>query len=389
MPTPPGTTLRVGAITQLRRLPLPSLLGFLVGMGIASPAHAAETATLPASAVLYFDSLATFTRPAPGPDAENSRVSPWIASPIPWTELIASWNVRSNVALHVEARARLGDHVTRFYDLGSWAVVTNHVATRVNRSSVRDQSDTDAEVQTDTLVLKAPATRFQIRLTFLQGLPGPDDFRYLGVSLAGPPTRGSEAPPTKPSTHAAPLDVPVRSQAEYPEGISQWCSPTSLTMVLAHHARTLHRPELEFAVPDVARAVFDPGWPGTGNWSFNVAFAGAQPGIRAYVARLENLAAIEPWIARKVPIIASVSYAMLKGRPQPERGDGHLVVVTGFDDAGDVVINDPGVRRERVRRTFARVDFERAWAHSRNTVYLIHPETIPPLGMPAVAAPEP
>lgn len=347
----------------------------------------AESVSVPQHVFLHFNSLAQFSGASPASAPEKTVLSPWIASPIPWTELIASWNVRSNVTLQVQARARIQDRITRFYDLGSWSVVTNDATTSAVRGSVRGQLDPDGEVQTDTLVLKSPSTRFQVRLTFVRGRP--EDFQFLGVALSGPHAPDGAPPPVVSSVHTELLDVPIRSQAEFPDGVSQWCSPTSLSMVLAYHARVLHRPELEFAVPDVARAVFDPGWPGTGNWSFNVAFAGAQPGIRAYVARLPNLPALEPWIARRVPVVASVSYAMLKGRPEHEPGDGHLVVVTGFDPGGDVVINDPGVRRERVHRTVPRADFERAWAHSRNTAYLVHPDTIPSHGLPAMAAPDP
>ena len=58
-------------------------------------------------------------------------------------------------------------------------------------------------------------------------------------------------------------------------------------------------------------------------------------------------------------------------------GDGHLIVVTGFTPEGDVMANDPGVRLERVRRVFSRAAFEAAWRHSRNAIYLVHPENRP------------
>jgi hypothetical protein len=74
------------------------------------------------------------------------------------------------------------------------------------------------------------------------------------------------------------------------------------------------------------------------------------------------------------PAAVSVSYALLKGKPAAESGDGHLVVVRGFTPEGDVIVNDPGVRRERVRRVFPRADFIRAWNHSGRTTYLVWPE---------------
>jgi hypothetical protein len=144
-------------------------------------------------------------------------------------------------------------------------------------------------------------------------------------------------------------------------------------MLLAYWSRELHRPELDFDVRAVATAVHDPGWPGTGNWPFNMAFAGAQPGLRACAARFTDLAEVERWTENGLPVAASVSYAMLKGGLLPEPGDGHIVVVCGFTPDGDVVVNDPGVRREKVRRVFPRGDFARAWALSHRTVYLVWP----------------
>jgi hypothetical protein len=124
----------------------------------------------------------------------------------------------------------------------------------------------------------------------------------------------------------------------------------------------------------VAAGVFDPNWPGTGNWPFNTAFAGALPGMRGYVTRLADLAELGAWLRSGVPLAASVSYAVLQG--QPHDGDGHLVVCVGLTAAGDVVVNDPGTRHE-IRRTFQQADFLRAWDYSHRTVYVIHPTDWP------------
>jgi len=69
-------------------------------------------------------------------------------------------------------------------------------------------------------------------------------------------------------------------------------------------------------------------------------------------------------------VVASVTYSVLKG--QPDRGDGHLVVVVGFEKNGDVLINAPGTRIS-MRKSVPRDRFAAAWSKSHNTVYLIHP----------------
>jgi len=166
------------------------------------------------------------------------------------------------------------------------------------------------------------------------------------------------------------LLVPERSQTVYPEGINEWCSPTSTSMILALWAAKFSRPELDYNVPEVARKVNDPNWPGTGNWPFNTAFAGSHAGIRAYVTRFSDVTELEDWINAGVAVAISVRNGWLKGRP--ESGNGHLVVCIGFDERGDVIFNDPG--RSEVRQTYKRENVIKAWAAAGNTVYLIYPE---------------
>jgi hypothetical protein len=148
-------------------------------------------------------------------------------------------------------------------------------------------------------------------------------------------------------------------------------------MVLAFWAQQLGRVDLDHDVPAVAKGVHDPNWPGTGNWPFNTAFAGALPGLRAYVARLSDVSELEDWIAAGIPVVVSLSYDLLRGQPKRPESDGHLVVCVGFTSEGDVIVNDPGTRLG-VRKTFPRANLVTAWAHSHNTVYLIHPEPMRP-----------
>lgn len=336
-------------------------------VSLASPAAPSSSTNSPTE-LLTIESLAGFTAvPADAP-GESTFVSSELTPRRPWDQLIASWNVSSNVPLHLEVRARFGDRYSRYFSLGHWSLATNEFP----RASVNGQADPDGDVQTDTLVLTRPASALQLRVHFPGATNPSPTVRFLVLSLFDSKSPAKPSTPSVPAPHV--IDVPLRSQADYPEGITQWCSPTSLTMVLAHHGHTLNRTDLQHDVRQVAHAVFDPSWPGTGNWSFNVAFAGTQPGLRAFAARLPDFDTLEAWIRRDIPVIASVSLALLRGKPSPEKGDGHLIVVVGFDSEGRVVINDPGVRLERVRQNVPLETFLRAWAHSRNTVYLVYPE---------------
>src|SRR5690606_13407555 len=157
------------------------------------------------------------------------------------------------------------------------------------------------------------ARGLELRLTLSGELARhPERLRRVAVSLAV----GKDLPEGRDANRAAwglDLDVPERSQIAYAGG-EGWCSPTSISMALAYWARESDRPELDVDVPEVARCVHDPGWPGTGNWSFNTAFAGTFEGITAAAARLRDLRAVEDLVARGIPVVMSVSAPALRGR---------------------------------------------------------------------------
>lgn len=287
-----------------------------------------------------------------------------------WREAVVSWNLPTNWPATLEARPVFGGtakHVP-WYVIARWSA-DPAVAPR---TSVPGQRDAWATVDTDILRAMEPATAIEVRARFRKGLAAAAGPVRLGVSLLG--WEATEARPLgNPLAWGRAVPVPVRSQADYPEGIHTWCSPTSLTMLLAHALPDASGLDAGLDVRPVAAAVHDPGWGGTGNWPFNTAFAGQQPGLTACVARLGGVGDLESWIASGRPVAVSVSYAQLKGEAEPRPGDGHLVVVSGFTAQGDVRVQDPGVARERVMRVFPRVDFERAWDHSSRTAYLVWP----------------
>jgi len=283
-----------------------------------------------------------------------------------WKEAIVSWNLPDRWAVRVEARPRIQGREGPWYVMGRWSSDLR----LGSRTSVRGQKDAIAEVETDVLRMTGAADAISVRMVFPRGLAAVDGPVRLGVTFTGVEA-SQNPPPGDARAWGRLLALPIRSQADYPEGTQSWCSPTSLTMLLAGWGVRLGRDDLAQDVRRVALGVDDPGWPGTGNWSFNMAYAGQQPGLAACVARFAGLGDLERWIAAGIPVAASVSYAQLKGAEKPVAGDGHLVVVSGFTATGDVQVHDPGVRRERVVRVFPRADFERAWDHSSRTVYLV------------------
>jgi uncharacterized protein YvpB len=301
---------------------------------------------------------------------ETIFTSPEIAAPIDWDELIVSWNVLPGVHLKVEARAIYPGRASGYYTMGMWS----EDPAQFPRESVRRQRDDDGAVRMDTLMLSNAVRKVQLRIT-AGGAGDPRMLKFIGLSFCNSTVPTTSLTPNRAAWDKV-LEVPERRQGEY-EGGGGWCSPTSLSMVLAYWSEQLHRPELNHTVPETAHAIADGPRGDTGNWPFNTAYAGRYPGIRAYVTRLGDVAELEDWIAAGIPVILSVSSYLANDRTNgPD--NGHLITCVGFTDKGDVVVNDPGVsvrRNVRARRVFVREKVAKAWNKSKNAVYLIYPES--------------
>jgi len=318
------------------------------------------------SQFIGFKSLSRFQK-SPGAQAgETILVSRVIRSRIPFNQLIASWNSQTpeGAYLKVQARALYPSNSTKYYTLGLWS----SDPARFPRESVPNQKDADGDVSTDTLILNHPADRVQLRLTLGGAESKLPTIKFLGLCLSDTNVAAPELPPNR-TAWGRTIPVPERSQMNYPNG-KVLCSPTTVSMIMTYWSQQLKRPELDHDVPDIVKAVYDAQYDGTGNWPFNMAYAGAYPGMRAYVSRFTDLSEVEDWIAAGLPVGLSVSSARLHHRgPGP---NGHLIVCAGFTEDGDLIVNDPGSSKE-VRRTYPRKDIIYAWAYSRNTVYLIYP----------------
>lgn len=173
------------------------------------------------------------------------------------------------------------------------------------------------------------------------------------IAVATPPESPAD-PRDDPAARGARLiELPKRSQflATHP-GERGWCNAAALAMLLAWNG-------IERDVPAVAGAIRDGASGGTGTWTFATAFAGSF-GLIAPVAYLRDLAQAARFIAAGIPLALSIAWTPggLPGAPLPESA-GHLVVLRGFDGAGDPIVNDPA--QPDVLTTYPAAAFERCW----------------------------
>lgn len=270
--------------------------------------------------------------------------------------------------------ARVGGRWTKDYVLGIWAADYS----AVRRHSVNGQGDGDGNVNTDTLELKGTADAFRYTVVLLSENNASPVVREVAVAAKRAAVDGP-APAGDRSVWGTTLNTPAMSQMIYTGG-NVWCSPTSVTMILRYWSDKLGIPNLAQDVPTAAKTGnMDWIYGGTGNWPFNTAYAAARSGgkLTGYITRLSNISQLEPLIKAGVPVALSVRY----GGSYPvipnsavSSVSGHLIVATGFDKNGNVVVNDPAAGNDGgVRRVYDRAALQRAWQTSDGTTYVIHP----------------
>jgi hypothetical protein len=295
----------------------------------------------------------------------------------PFTSAIVSWNVQTPGGSWIETqlRARVSGRWTSWYDVGHWS----RDAGMGHRHSVKAPADADGAVDTDTLVLKKPADAWQVQVVVHPGAAG----ATATLSLLGVTTDATQRAPVLPQDTNAwgvDIDVPERTQriSESPDALGgggdSWCSPTSVSMVMAYWAERTHHPRWDVDVPASASGTFDPVYDGCGNWPFNVAFA-SEHGLAGWVDRLAGLGDLERYVAAGVPLVASIRVkpGQLTGSPYAKT-DGHLLVVRGFTPNGDVIVNDPYALPGHIRIIYQRAQFEHVWiGGSGGIVYVIGP----------------
>lgn len=302
--------------------------------------------------------------PEPGGRAEVLTAEVALAAPA--QEVVPSWNASwTGGSLRVEIQALYPDRASVPFDLGTWSLDA------ALRSSVNGQTGPDGRVLTDTIVLAKPATRLRVIVTRQPDAEGrTPELREFFLALT-PPNWKAPAVPASAQAEGAwgrVLELPEKAQHDYPNG-NVLCSPTSISMLMNGLGNRLDRPELKLDVPDVVQRIHDPAWGGTGNWPFNTALPGSFAGIRAFVARLNGITDAERFIAAGIPIAISHDYNILLDK-QWDGDGGHLVVLIGFTEGGDAVVNDPA-KGAQVRQIYPRERFARAWASSKHTVYVV------------------
>ncbi|WP_410648305.1 C39 family peptidase [Amycolatopsis sp. cmx-4-54] len=299
------------------------------------------------------------------------------------SQLIASWNAKTPAKtwIKVEAKGRTAAGTeTSWYVMGRWAGGDADI----KRTSVDGQSDANAAVDVDTLVMKAGVAlrsyRLRVSLYREAGSRATPSVTSVGAMTSLVPDR-FEVKATKPGRATGiELRVPAYAQnlhkgqfPEYGGGGENWCSPASTEMVVEYWGKRPKRQDMTWipegyvdpTVAYAARYTFDYAYDGTGNWPFNTAYA-ASLGLRGHITRLHSLTELEKYIARGIPVITSQSFKAEELDGAGYGTAGHIMVVVGFTKDGDVIANDPAANsNDRVRNVYKRHQFETIWQRTK------------------------
>lgn len=248
----------------------------------------------------------------------------------PATSAVVSWNTRAD-------RGRIDLTVYRADgQVSGWLPYVDF--SPAGRESLCGADDV-ARIGTDIVESPVPIVAIEVRC----------DAPLDAIAVSTPLHRRSSIPATVRNA----LEVPALSQylAAHPEERG-WCSPTSLAMLLAYWGKP-------HDIPEIVRAVYDKRYGGTGNWTFNIAYA-SRFGLRAAVTHLAGLDHAAGFIAAGIPLALSFSWTGgdLPGAPL-DHSDGHLAVLRGFTRHGHPQLNDPA--QADIVTTYDRKALERVW----------------------------
>ncbi len=299
--------------------------------------------------------------------------SPEVKASTPFTRAVASWNsdyaardlTQDNLnhpreplngCVQLELQAGNDSGWFAWQSMGTWGM-------GIGGASVKQNGDASCSVDTDTLMVAKGVTadRFRYRLR----RSGDARLRFVAVTTWTP----GDAEPfaaVKSAAWGKTIDVPKRSQMVEDEAIrGDICSATSLAMVLEHYG-------VKKSTRVVADGVYDHEAKIYGNWPLNTAYAAIAGMKVAYVAHFRSLADLEGEIAAGRPVIISHKWkeGELTGAPVAA-SKGHLIVVVGFTETGDVVVNDPAAhpdKGEDVRRTYPRREIYHTWLENASGI---------------------
>lgn len=332
----------------------------------------------------------------------------------PFNKLVASWQAqtpgKSWIETYVKVQTTDGTW-SGWYSMSDWAfanTIQPDGEITSKRGFVGDQTDAIGSVDQDTFWTNDDIWAKAYKIRSVLHADGNNRPAIRQVAAVTSDYLLNNETGTSATTMHKQIDLPVPALSqyvhndEYPQfdgGGAAWCSPTSVSMILRYYGKGPSAQDIANLPADpvfdannridgdvdfAAHHIFDNGYPekNTGSWPLNTAYA-ASYGLDTSVRQYNSLQDIERWIKKGVPVVVTLKWDNVDADPTNnltgssiDRTDGHLMVIRGFTQDGDVIANDPAspAGNQQVRHIYDRAEMEHLWLKAKGgTVYIIKP----------------
>ena len=235
-----------------------------------------------------------------------------------------------------------------------------------NGDAVCELEGCGGRLDVDTLILEEPAESFRIRVTpEANNTHAHQCFVCLAAATFWKHGEVPAYSEVRSEAWGKVLPVPERSQMIEGPHSSRICSPTSVAMVLEFHGYRFTTREVADGAYDFAHQIY-------GNWPLNTLNAHRLSGLPCYVRRGTGLHDLEAEIAAGRPVVIGHRWkeGELSGAPL-RTSNGHLIVVVGFTESGDAVVNDPAGLPGAVRRVYRRRELQHTWLENASGIMYV------------------
>lgn len=279
-----------------------------------------------------------------------------IESPFYFDELICSVSAVIHSDNILETKIKIG---TKEYSCGKFSEYN---------SESYSAEDEKAKVDVDVIDFKEKINKFSVKINLTNNASSTDTIRLINFVLTDRALKYDKEKATQ-LTNPNKVNLKIKQISQMAQQVDYFqdiCSPTSVSMVLDYYG-------IKEDPVSVARKVIDNSNNIYGNWIFNTSYV-SRNGLYSIIVRLNSLSELYEYLEKKIPIIASITFGPDELKNSPiKKSKGHLVVIKGMDENGNVIVNDPAASdNSKVEIKYLKDEFANAWLNNKfGTAYLI------------------